>query len=125
LGPYFAGRSSVARDLWTIARLARGHERLQAQLNEMRDEIRALNGFFAQQITFVADSPEGLLNARKHVLAGTSRFNRFRGTAAEMQATTDSIVRTTEAAQRRTYRTAPATMLGAGAAAPPDAPGAP
>lgn len=117
LGPYFAGRSSVARDLGTIARLARGHERLQAQLDEMRDEIRALNGFFAQQITFVADSPEGLLNARKHVLAGTSRFNRFRGTAAEMRATTDEIVRQTEDRQRTTYRTALATLIGAGSGA--------
>jgi signal transduction histidine kinase len=117
LAPYFAGRTSIARDLNTIARVARRHRQLNAQLDQMREEIRSLNGFFAQQITFVADSPEGVLNARKHVLAGTPRFNRFRGTAAEMQATTDAIVRTTEAAQRTTYRTALATLIGAGALA--------
>src|SRR5205823_5360735 len=73
--------------------------------------------YFARQITFVADSPAGVIDARKHVLAGTPAFDEFRKTASAMQATTDAIVRDTRSRQRSTYRTALATLIGAGALA--------
>ncbi len=117
LGPFFAGRKGVTTDIATIEPIARGHATLQADLTRLRDEIRSLDGYFARQITFVADSPQGQLNARQAVLAATAQFNRFRRTAAALQAEAEHIVDQTRESQRQTYHQALAELIGAGAGA--------
>jgi PAS domain S-box-containing protein len=117
LGPYFSGRFGVATDLSRLEAMARSHPGLAARTRRLREEIRALNGWFAQQIAFVADGREGQLRAQRNVLSGQALFARFRRTAAAAAEDTDRLVARTRAEQRRTYRRTLAALIGAGGAA--------
>jgi len=85
LQPYFKGRARVRTDLAQIAHLTANHPELRSLLGPIRTEIRALNGYFDRQITFVADAQLGRARARQDVLGGQTLFNRFRVDAAALE----------------------------------------
>src|SRR5581483_599051 len=64
LQPYFVGRAGVRNDLKAIRRLTAGRPELRALLSPLETEIRALDGYFDRQITFVADGQLGTARAR-------------------------------------------------------------
>jgi len=117
LAPYFAGRFGVANDLATLEKLSRRDPSLRRMLPVLRRQIRALHVWFARQIVFIADSPEGQRRAQRDLPFGAKRFVAFRLTAARMRAVVDRFVEQTRADQRRTFRGALAALIGAGGGA--------
>jgi PAS domain S-box-containing protein len=103
LDPYFRGRDGVQEDLARITQLTRDRPELAARLGALRREIRALHGFYDRLITFSADSPIGLKQARDEVLNGKPLLDRFRRTSSLIQADIDRLVDRTRNEQRRTY----------------------
>lgn len=114
LAPYFAGRTSVERDLGQITRLTRGRPHLVAKLALLRSEIVALHGYFDKLITFVADGRVGQRRARSEVLANEREFAGFQRTATQIQGDLNAFVRQTRASQHATYVRAVGTLAVAG-----------
>lgn len=103
LQPYFTGRHIVRTDLARISELTADRPGLRALLGPIRTEIRALDGYFDRQITFVADGQLGSERARADVLGGQELFNRFRADAQALEASINDFVDQTRRAQRRTF----------------------
>jgi signal transduction histidine kinase len=103
LRPYFTGRHNVRTDLARISELTADRPDLRALLEPIRTEIRALDGYFDRQITFVADGELGTERARADVLGGQRLFNRFRADAQALEAAINDFVDQTRRAQRRTF----------------------
>jgi PAS domain S-box-containing protein len=103
LQPYFVGRKNVSIDLARISELTASRPELRALLAPIRTEIRALDGYFDRQITFVADGELGTERARMDVLGGQKLFNRFRGDAAALEASITDFVDQTRSEERRTF----------------------
>ncbi len=114
LGAYFSGRYGSAKDVAKLQTLVRGHPVLEDQLGTLRAQIRSLNGYFARQIAFAADGPEGRAIARRDVRAASTLFARFRRTSASLQRGVDRLIADTRSAQRRTFVFALATIGTAG-----------
>jgi PAS domain S-box-containing protein len=112
LDPYFNGRTNVLTDLTRISELTASQPDLQAQLKPIRYEIRALDGYFDRQITFVADGQLGTERARRDVLGGQRLFNRFRHDSQALTASISTFVDQTRDDQRRTFTRA-VGLLGA------------
>jgi len=102
LQPYFRGRKNVLTDLAKLSQLTASRPDLQAELKPIRYEIRALDGYFDRQITFVADGQLGEHRARTDVLGGQRLFNRFRGNSQSMAASITAFVDQTRSDERRT-----------------------
>ncbi|MDE3190991.1 MAG: CHASE3 domain-containing protein [Acidobacteriota bacterium] len=113
LQPYFLGRTNVRVDLARISTLIAARPDLKALLGPIRAEIRALDGYFDRQITFVADGTLGTERARKDILGGQKLFNRFRVDAAAFEASITAFVDQTRSEERRTFERA-IGLLGAG-----------
>jgi signal transduction histidine kinase len=114
LSPYRDGRARVTQDLAQLARLTKGHPELAARVHEVRPEVIALHGFYDRIITFTADSPSGLARATRELLTAEGLAERFRKTAALLQADTTRFVQQTRSSQRATYRRTLATLIVAG-----------
>jgi len=117
LDPYFEGRDELAADLAKIRALTRGEERLTQQTNAVARQAQSLRGFYDRLITFVADGDFGQAQARREVLDGERRADRFRETVRSMQSEIDAFIAATRHAQERTYDTSLATLGLAGALA--------
>jgi PAS domain S-box-containing protein len=115
LGPYFVGHRQARKDLAAITAFSDIDPELGRLVPRLRSQIRSLNGYFARQIVFVADGRIGLGRARKDVLGGQTRFERFRATAGAMRRAIDTFVTQTRAHQRRTYRRTLGGLIAAGA----------
>jgi PAS domain S-box-containing protein len=103
LQPYFVGRTNVRIDLAKISTLTADRPDLRALLGPIRTEVRALDGYFDRQITFVADGELGTERARKDVLGGQALFNKFRVDAAALEASITDFVDQTRSEERRTF----------------------
>ena len=114
LDPYFTGRAGVREDLARITQLSAHHPQLEAQIQPLQSEIRALHGYFDRQITFVADGELGQKRARANVLGGERLFNRFRTSATKLQTAITAFVDQTRHDQRRTFTRAVGLLGGAG-----------
>jgi PAS domain S-box-containing protein len=114
LQPYFTGRENVLTDLSRISQLTATRPGLQTQLKPIRYEIRALDGYFDRQITFVADGLLGQQRARTNVLGGQLLFNRFRRDSQAMQASITTFVDQTRSDERRTFTRAVGLLAAGG-----------
>lgn len=114
LQPYFSGRAGVSQDIAEITQLAAGHPELETPLRLLRYDIRALHGYFDQQITFRADGLLGEQKARADVLGGEKLFSHFRGTAAALQTQITGFVDRTRDDQRRTFSGAVGLLAASG-----------
>lgn len=106
LQPYFLGRTNVRADLARISTLIATRPELRALLGPIRTEIRALDGYFDRQITFVADGKLGTERARRDILGGQKLFNRFRVDAAAFETSITDFVDQTRREERRTFERA-------------------
>jgi len=114
LQPYFIGRRNVLTDLARISQLTATRPDLQAQLKPIRYEIRALDGYFDRQITFVADGLLGQQRARANVLGGQTLFNRFRRDSQSLEASITTFVDQTRSDERRTFTRAVGVLAAGG-----------
>ena len=114
LQPYFKGRERVRTDLAQIAELTAKHPELHSLLGPIRTDIRALNGYFDQQITFVADGQLGRARARQDVLCGQKLFNRFRVDAAALESGINAFADQTRSEERRTFTRAIGLLAASG-----------
>jgi len=103
LQPYFLGRASVRTDLAKITALTASHPELRALLGPLKTEIRALDGYFDRQITFVADGQLGQARARRDVLGGQRLFGKFRSDARNLETSISAFVAATRSEERRTF----------------------
>jgi PAS domain S-box-containing protein len=117
LQPYFRGRRRVSVDLAALGRLASDHRDLAAPLEQVKQEVVALHGFYDRLIVFVADGRLGARQAQREVLNGAATSARLQRSAALLQNAATSLVTRTQHQQRATYRRALATLLTAGALA--------
>ena len=116
LQPYFRGRRRVSVDLAKLGRLAGHHRELTAPLEQVRQEVTELHGFYDRLIVFVADGG-GRPQAQREVLNGDPASLRLQRSAAQLQNAASTLVMRTQHAQRATYRRALATLVIAGALA--------
>jgi PAS domain S-box-containing protein len=114
LQPYFHGRQRVLTDLAQIERLTGAHPELHSLLGPIRTEIRALNGYFDRQITFVADGQLGRARARQDVLGGQKLFNRFRVDAAALESGVTAFADQTRSEERVTFTRAIGLLAASG-----------
>jgi signal transduction histidine kinase len=117
LRPYFRGRHHVYEDLAVLGGLARDHRELEAPLEQVRQEVVALHGFYDRLIVFVADGRFGARQAQHEVLNGGTTSARLQHSAAVLQNAATTLVTRTQHDQRATYHRALATLLIAGALA--------
>jgi PAS domain S-box-containing protein len=102
LKPYTAGRQGVTKDLAEIEKLTRGRPSLARRLRDVQRQVVSLHGFYDRLITFVADG-QGLAQAKREVLDGEQRAQRFRRTALLMQGDIAAFVSKTRDEQHATY----------------------
>jgi PAS domain S-box-containing protein len=114
LQPYFLGRKNVLTDLAKLSPLTASRPDLQAELKPIRYEIRALDGYFDRQITFVADGQLGQQRARTDVLGGQRLFNRFRVNSQSLAASITAFVDQTRSDERRTLTRAIGLLAASG-----------
>jgi PAS domain S-box-containing protein len=114
LAPYFSGRENVRVDLAQISRLTAPRPDLQALLGPIQTEIRALDGYFDRQITFVADGQLGRARARADVLGGQKLFNKFRVDAAALEGAINGFTDQTRSEERRTFSRAIGLLAASG-----------
>jgi PAS domain S-box-containing protein len=114
LQPYFAGRKNVLTDLAKLDDLTASRPGLRAQMQPIRQEIRALDGYFDRQVTFVADGRLGAERARADVLGGQALFNRFRRDASILETSITSFVEQTRTDERRTFTRAVGLLTAGG-----------
>ena len=114
LQPYFAGRKNVLTDLAQLDRLTASQPDLHALLQPIEQEVRALDGYFDRQVTFVADGRLGAQRARADVLGGQALFSRFRRDASVLEAAITNFVDQTQADERRTFTRAVGLLAGGG-----------
>ena len=114
LQPYFNGRDRVLTDLAQIERLTATRPELHSLLGPIRTEIRALDGYFDRQITFVADGQLGQARARQDVLGGQKLFNRFRVDAAALESGINAFADQTRSEERITFTRAIGLLAASG-----------
>ncbi len=114
LQPYFLGRKNVLTDLARISELTSSRPDLHARLKPIRYEIRALDGYFDRQITFVADGRLGVERARTDVLGGQRLFGRFRHDSRALTASITTFVDQTRSDERRTFTRAIGLLAASG-----------
>jgi PAS domain S-box-containing protein len=114
LQPYFNGRDRVLTDLAQIDRLTATRPELHSLLGPIRTEIRALDGYFDRQITFVADGQLGQARARQDVLGGQKLFNRFRVDAAALESGINAFADQTRSEERITFTRAIGLLAASG-----------
>ena len=114
LQPYFTGRANVLVDLAKIHRLTAGQPQMRALLQPIRQEVRALDGYFDRQITFVADGKLGARRARADVLGGQVLFNRFRHDSANLEVAIGAFADQTRSEERRTFTRAVGLLTAGG-----------
>jgi two-component system phosphate regulon sensor histidine kinase PhoR len=117
LAPYLRGRENVALDLARLERLAADRPFLSSRIADVHAEVRRVETYFAQQIALVRRGLAGRAEARANVLVGKAGFDRFHAAADRLDEAIDTLVRSAEAQQRRTYRRAVAFLATTGAAA--------
>jgi PAS domain S-box-containing protein len=114
LQPYFKGRANVLDDLAQIQQLTASRPELNALLAPIQREIQALDGYFDQQITFVADGQLGRARARADVLGGQKLFNRFRVAAAALESAINAFADQTRSEERSTFTRAIGLLAASG-----------
>jgi signal transduction histidine kinase len=114
LKPYFTGRANVLGDLSKIDELTAGQPQMRALLQPIRREVRALDGYFDRQVTFVADGQLGARRARADVLGGQVLFNRFRHDSANLQVAISAFADQTRHEERRTFTRAVGLLTAGG-----------
>ena len=114
LQPYFNGRDRVLTDLAQIERLTATRPELHSLLGPIRTEIRALDGYFDRQVTFVADGQLGQARARQDVLGGQKLFNRFRVDAAALESGINAFADQTRSEERITFTRAIGLLAASG-----------